>query len=116
MTTPLTTLTASQQSTVSLEATQRQRVDKILRQLPEAPGPAQSPVDAAELVEPIKRINAAMRLYGVEFDLDTDASRVVTRVIDAETGEVIRQIPTEEVLRIADRLDDIVGRLISEEA
>ncbi|MFA5495395.1 MAG: flagellar protein FlaG [Porticoccaceae bacterium] len=116
MTTPLTTLTASQQGTASLDVAQRQRVDKILRHLPEAPDPGQSPVGTADLVEPIQRINGAMRPYGVEFDLDTNASRVVTRIIDVESGEVIRQIPTEEVLRIAERLDDIVGRLISQEA
>jgi len=41
---------------------------------------------------------------------------VVTRIVDRESGEVIRQIPSEEVLRVAERLGEVQGRLLSLEA
>ncbi|MAX33354.1 MAG: hypothetical protein CME72_09875 [Halomonadaceae bacterium] len=57
-----------------------------------------------------------MRSYGIEFSLDEHPSRVVTRIVDRVSGDVIRQIPSEEVLRIAEQLDEMQGRLISFEA
>ena len=71
-------------------------------------------VSAADLAEPIQRINVAMSQRGLEFDIRQESDRVVTRVIDRESGDVIRQIPAEEVLRLAERLDELQqGGLIS---
>ncbi len=57
-----------------------------------------------------------MRPHGLEFELSEETSRVITRVIDRESGDVIRQIPAEEVLKIAERLEEMQGRIISIEA
>ncbi|WP_340162738.1 MULTISPECIES: flagellar protein FlaG [Halomonadaceae] len=112
------------------ELTPRQRIDSALAQLPAA---GESAADgrgastasssavtgspgAGELVAPIQRINEVMRSYGIEFSLDEHPSRVVTRIVDRVSGDVIRQIPSEEVLRIAKQLDELQGRLISFEA
>ena len=57
-----------------------------------------------------------MRHYGVEFHLQDFGRRVVTRIVDRESGEVIRQIPSEEMLRIAESLERMRGRLIQREA
>ncbi len=69
-----------------------------------------------ELVEPLQRINEVMRNYGVQFELGEFESRVVTRIVDRESGDVIRQIPAEEVLRVAERLGEVQGRLVNLEA
>lgn len=65
------------------------------------------------LVEPIQRINDALRPRGLEFDISEQSARIITRVIDRETGDVIRQIPAEEVLLMAERLEELQGQLIS---
>lgn len=65
------------------------------------------------LVEPVQRINDVMRPRGLEFDISEQSSRIITRVIDRETGDVIRQIPAEEVLLMAEQLEELQGRLIS---
>ncbi|WP_404376489.1 flagellar protein FlaG [Vreelandella aquamarina] len=65
------------------------------------------------LAEPIQRINSVLRPRGLEFDISEQSKRVITRVIDRETGDVIRQIPAEEVLLMAERLEELQGRLIS---
>lgn len=73
-------------------------------------------ISSEELVEPIQRINEVMRPRGLEFELSEETTRVITRVVDQESGEVIRQIPAEEVLKIAERLEEMQGRIISIEA
>lgn len=100
----------------------RQRLDNTLAQLTTANNQLISAekndrkITSGELVEPIQRINEAMRQRGLEFELSEETSRVITRVIDRESGEVIRQIPAEEVLKIAERLEEMQGQIISLEA
>ncbi|CAD5246486.1 MULTISPECIES: flagellar protein FlaG [Halomonadaceae] len=77
---------------------------------------AKQKTSANELVAPIQRINEIMRPHGLEFELSEETSRVITRVVDRESGDVIRQIPAEEVLKIAERLEEMQGRIISIEA
>ena len=112
------------------ELTARQRTDSALAQLSPADESSADGLGASiagssastgapgagELVAPIQRINEVMRSYGIEFSLDEHPSRVVTRIVDRVSGDVIRQIPSEEVLRIAEQLDEMQGRLISFEA
>ena len=47
------------------------------------------------------------------FSVDENSGRTVVRVVNTETEEVVRQIPSEEVLRISrniqDQLDDVTG-------
>ncbi|HDZ47903.1 hypothetical protein LCGC14_0150680 [marine sediment metagenome] len=74
------------------------------------------PIASSELVEPIQKINDIMRPRGLEFELSEETSRIITRVIDRESGDVIREIPPEEVVRIAERLETLQGQIISLEA
>lgn len=37
----------------------------------------------------------------LEFSVDEDVNRTVVRVVDTDTGELIRQIPSEEMLQLA---------------
>ena len=50
------------------------------------------------------------------FSIDEDTERTVVKVVDAATDEVIRQIPSEEVLAIAKALDKLQGVLIQQKA
>lgn len=69
-----------------------------------------------ELVEPIQRINDIMRPRGLEFDISEQSARIITRVIDKDTGDIIRQIPAKEVLLLAEQLEEMSGKLLSEKA
>ena len=44
----------------------------------------------------------------LQFTVDKESDRLVVKVVDSETQEVIRQIPSEETLRIAKSLDSSV--------
>lgn len=52
----------------------------------------------------------------LQFSIDKDTSRVVVKLMDVSTKEVIRQIPSEEMLTIAKALDKLQGLLIRDKA
>lgn len=43
----------------------------------------------------------------LDFSVDEDSQRRVIRVLDGETGDVIRQIPSDEVLKLAERIKEL---------
>lgn len=66
-----------------------------------------------ELEQALAEANQRMKLNGraLAFSLDEKADRMVIRVTNSVTGELVRQIPDETVLRIAHSLEDIKGFL-----
>ncbi|MCC6532563.1 MAG: flagellar protein FlaG [Burkholderiales bacterium] len=64
--------------------------------------------------EAVAAINRAAKSLSnsVELSLDERSERAVVRIVDAETGQLIRQIPSEEVLELRRALDRIAGLLI----
>lgn len=71
-----------------------------------------------QVKEALQNINQSMQLLaqGLEFSIDTDSNRTVVKVIDQQTQEVIRQMPSQEALDIAKMLDQVLGKLIREKA
>ncbi len=59
-------------------------------------------------------IQAAGR--NLQFQLDDDSGRMVVTVTEASSGDVIRQMPSEEALRLADSLSEMRSVLFSGEA
>ena len=66
----------------------------------------------------VDTINQAMKSLSnrIEFSVDEDSKRRIVKVIDPETREVIRQLPSEEALAIAKALDRLQGLLIDQHA
>lgn len=52
----------------------------------------------------------------LQFSIDETTAKTVVRVTDASTGELIRQLPTEEALAIARSLDKMQGLLLTQQA
>jgi flagellar protein FlaG len=88
----------------------RQRLEGLLQALPsigstlaqaqnnQAPG-------RSDLEEPLQRVNEVMNNDGVQFEMsEPPGERLITRLVDIESGDVIRQIPPEEVLRMAEKI------------
>jgi flagellar protein FlaG len=65
---------------------------------------------AAEL-ERLAPPNASLR-----FRIDAESKEVVVSVVDAETGDVLRQIPSEEALAIAKSLAETGSGIVSDKA
>lgn len=80
---------------------------------PEKSEPSRKQVeDAADKVQKF----VANQASNLQFSLDEDSGRTVVKVVDASTKEVIRQIPSEEILAIAKALDRLQGLLIRQTA
>ncbi|MBS1229386.1 MAG: flagellar protein FlaG protein [Proteobacteria bacterium] len=98
----------------STSATELTAAPSVSEKTPVAKPPAseaqlQSAVNAAnDFIKPITN--------AVEFSLDEESDRMVVKVMDNATKEVIRQIPSEEMLAIAQALDKIQGLLIKQKA
>jgi len=52
----------------------------------------------------------------VNFSVEDSSGRVVVKVTDASSGDVIRQIPSEEALQLAESLDEVRSLLFKAEA
>jgi flagellar protein FlaG len=81
--------------------------------------PAAKPAPAVEIpkMESVRRqIDTFLRStnLALQFRVDDASGRMVVSVTDAETGEVIRQVPGEEALRMAERIDASIGALLDE--
>lgn len=50
------------------------------------------------------------------FSIDEDTGKTIVKVVDASTDEVIRQIPSEEIISIAKALDKLQGLLVQQKA
>ena len=52
----------------------------------------------------------------LSFSVDDSTGDVVVRVIDGESGKIVRQIPSEEILRLTERLDEMRSLLFEAKA
>ena len=53
----------------------------------------------------------------LKFNIDPGTQRLVVKVVDAQTGDIIRQIPSKEVLAIAESIGQYQkGLLLSQKA
>lgn len=48
----------------------------------------------------------------VHYEVDDDLKRVVTKILDGGSGELVRQIPSEEAMRLAKMLEQSSGELL----
>ncbi|OGR04342.1 MAG: flagellar biosynthesis protein FlaG [Deltaproteobacteria bacterium RIFOXYA12_FULL_61_11] len=50
----------------------------------------------------------------MSFQVDDRSEKVVIKVIDKESNEVIRQIPSEEVVALRERVEHLRGMLFNQ--
>ena len=78
------------------------------------------PAEAAEAVGPqqtdnaVKEINQALETLAtsLKFEVDDESGQTLVKVIDQDSGEVLRQIPSEATVRIARSLAKMIGHLV----
>ena len=89
------------------------RVETDLRTPSPAPTPTKENVEqAAARVKEVLR-GTTSRL---EIEIDPDLHKAVVKIRNGESGEIIRQIPTQELLDLAKHLEEPKGLLIRERA
>jgi flagellar protein FlaG len=79
----------------------------------------QQPVTADHLhaaAAQLKQVVEAASARRLSMDIDHESDQAFMRVTDLQTGEVIKQIPSEEVLELHARLQDFIGMFIDKTA
>lgn len=91
----------------------RQALPENGKNAPESkPGAELSLTEAVEQMQDFAKSNGR----DLNFSVDEDSGRTVVTVTDSVTEEVVRQIPSEEALRIAKAIEDGAGFLVEAEA
>ncbi|MBP8646188.1 MAG: flagellar protein FlaG [Syntrophobacteraceae bacterium] len=78
-----------------------------------APTTAMGKEKAGELVDEVQSYLNDINIQ-LSFDLSEETGDMVVRVIDRNTGEVIRQIPPENLMEIRERLKELQGVLLND--
>ena len=78
-------------------------------ELKTSPSQAQyHPFEAGELARAVKLLNQS-KLFGdrreLSFRWDADAHRPIVRIVDRQSGEVIQEIPSQELLRMTAEME-----------
>ncbi|ABE54602.1 flagellar protein FlaG protein [Shewanella denitrificans OS217] len=71
--------------------------------------------DLNKIAEELTDMLSLMR-KGLTFSVDDDSGRQVISVKDIASGDLIRQIPSEEALNLAEKLSEFTGLLTKTEA
>ena len=74
--------------------------------------------DKESLPEMIEALNTKMQdmHHGLRFSVDDSSGRIVVKVIDLDTEDVIRQIPSEEMLSIMQQLGETQNLIFNDQA
>ena len=91
--------------------------------VPAAVSPKTSPPPEQTSREQIQKTVEAMRKSlsetsssNLKFSIDDETGQTIVRVTDMKTGELIRQIPSEELVELAKTLDRMQGKLLRQQA
>ena len=93
---------------------------KVIELRPAATEPVKElpPAEMAELEKAVENLNHALQDIKRElrFSVDDDTGRTIVKVINADTDEVVRQIPSEQLLNAVRHMDQQAGLLLDTEA
>jgi flagellar protein FlaG len=80
-----------------------------------AAGSAWSPEQIQQATRNIERAVGSMTSE-LNFSVDQESGKTVVRVIDSATQQLIRQIPSEELMAASRAIDRLAGLLVQEKA
>ncbi|MET0066190.1 MAG: flagellar protein FlaG [Candidatus Thiodiazotropha sp.] len=86
-------------SRVNVENLQQPKPEKV------ETAQAQPALDRTELASKVENLNQLVQ-RNLEFSVDDETGRSVVRVIDSDTGEVVRQIPPDQILHVISQVQE----------
>lgn len=71
---------------------------------------------AEEVQKDLDVINSQLRSMNrsIQFSIDKGTHDIIVKVVDKESGEVIRQLPPESIIKLRERMADIAGLIVEE--
>ena len=69
-----------------------------------------------QLKQSVDDINKVLTSFSisVQFQVDPDYKDLIVRIVDQDSGKLIRQMPTEDVVRMSKAMDNLKGLLFSQ--
>jgi len=102
--------------TPATESVRKERVqytkDKTDQKTTEA---IENQVQPEELLQNIKALTKD-GLYSVRFEMSPGTNEMVINLIESETGDIIRQIPPDEIIGMRKVLNDLRGNIVETES
>jgi len=82
------------------------------------PPPVSKEVPKEKIQQLVEDANTSIRNMStrLSFTYDSKAERNIIRIVDSETGKVIRQIPPEEMIRLSEHIKEVIGALVDKHA
>jgi len=73
--------------------------------------PAKAEPSQDEVKNAVSDLNAALKSMNVkrEFSIEENSNEVIVKIMDSEENKVIRQIPSEETIRLSQNIKEMVG-------
>jgi flagellar protein FlaG len=104
-------------TTVADKPVEKPRADAVkVATVKDEPKNAQTEQDKLKMaVQEIEKFVQSVK-RNLEFSIDEPSGKVIVKVIASDSGEVVRQIPNEEVLKLANSLNDASSLLFSAKA
>ena len=68
-----------------------------------------------DMLKDLEQDIQTMHNVGLTFSKHNDTGRTVIKVMDKENNELIREIPSEEVLNLAAKIEEMIGILFDKE-
>jgi flagellar protein FlaG len=74
------------------------------------------PIEVPKIESVTKQIDSFLRSIGrtINFRVDPGSGRMVVSVLDATTGELIRQVPGEDALKLAESIEASLSAFVDE--
>ena len=71
-------------------------------------------VELSELVSDVQKNVNIIHNVDLQFSVNKDSGRIMVTVTDKDTGEVIREIPPSEIVKFAEKFDEMVGMIFDQ--
>lgn len=73
-------------------------------------------VDEKRVADSVEKLNEAVNIIhkNLKFQLDKQTNTMFVKVINSDTGDVIKQIPPKEILEMEARIQKMVGLILDE--
>jgi len=70
------------------------------------------------LLNALQRIDKMAQVFGrhLRFEVKRDAGLVQVQVVDTSDGKIVRKIPPDEVVRMVERVHELLGAIFDREA
>ncbi len=75
---------------------------------------APSSSELSELASDVQKNMNIIHNVDLHFSVNKDSGRIMVTVTDETTGKVIREIPPSELVKFADKFDEMVGMIFDQ--